>query len=191
MGPAKPALVGRPQVPVGIHDLLEQSINRSRHYSGSNHGSPASPSQNSKVSRQGHPNKAEQAPQGKDSRGVMHTTLQATLPEAAFPEVSVSALKGSRGLDDTERTAVPERRKLDYSTDRKADKATGGQSQSCAPAKVASSCKLSLLVKPVPLKSINDMALGHDKEEGHEEPSCSFSSEQVAQHSSCSFASWQ
>jgi len=191
MGPAKPALVGRPQVPVGIHDLLEQSINRSRHCSGSNHASNASPRQVSKHSRQGYPNKAEQAPQGKDSRGVVHTTLQATLPEAAFPKVSMSALEGDGGLGDAERTAVPERRKLDYSTGSKADKVTGSQSQSCAPAKVASCCKLSLPVEPVSLKSITAMPLGHDKEEGDEEPSCSFPFEQVAQHSSCSFASWQ
>ncbi|DBA69035.1 TPA: hypothetical protein ACH3X2_013198 [Trebouxia sp. C0005] len=135
MSPAKPAVVGRPQVPMGIHDLLEQSINRSRHYSGSNFASPASPRQVSKHSRQGHSNRAEQAPQGKDSRGVVHTTLQATLPEAALPKVSMSALEGNGGLSDAERTPVPERRKLGFSTGSKADKVTGGQSQSCAPAK--------------------------------------------------------
>ena len=180
MGPAKPALVGRPQIAVGIHDLLEQSINRSRHCSGSNHASPASPRQASKHSRQGYPNKAEQAPQGKDSRGVVHTTLQATLPEAAFLKVSMSALEGDGGLGDAERTAVPERRKLDYCTGSKADKVTAGQSQSCAPAKVASCCKLSLPVEPVSLKSIIIMPSGHDKEKGDEEPSCSLPFEQVA-----------
>ncbi len=191
MGPAKPAIVGRSQVPVGIHDLLEQSINRSRRCSGSNDAPPASPRQASKQSRQSYPNKAQQAPQGKDSRGVVHTTLQATLPEAAFSKVSMSALGGDGELGDAERTVVPERRKLEYSTGSKADKVTASQSQSCAPAKVAYLCKLSLPVEPVSFKSTLYLPLGHDKEEGHEEPSCSFPFEQVAQHSSCSFASWQ
>ena len=191
MGPAKPALVERPQVPVGIHDLLEQSISRSRHCSGSNHASTAASRQLSKHSRQAYPNKAEQPPQGKDSRGVVHTTLQATLPEAAFPKVSTSALEGEGALGDVERTAVPERRKLEYSTGSTADKVTSGQSQSCAPVKVASCCMLSLPVESLFLNSIISMPSGHNKEEGHEEPSCSFPFEQVAQHSSCSFASWQ
>ncbi|KAL0034042.1 hypothetical protein WJX79_004820 [Trebouxia sp. C0005] len=60
---------------------------------------------------------------------------QATLPEAALPKVSMSALEGNGGLSDAERTPVPERRKLGFSTGSKADKVTGGQSQSCAPAK--------------------------------------------------------
>ncbi|DBA74994.1 TPA: hypothetical protein ACH3X1_010337 [Trebouxia sp. C0004] len=166
MGPAKPALVRRPQVPMGIHDLLEQSINRSRHYSGSNHASTASPSQVSKISRQGQPNKAEHAPQGKDSRGA---TLQATLPEAVFPKVSMSALKGDGGLGDAERTAVPERRRLDYSNDGKADKSTGGQSQSCAPAKGMTTKKVMRSPRvPSPLNRLHStpvaaLLLGSDR----------------------------
>ena len=127
----------RPLVPLGIHDLLEQSINRSRLCFSPPPELAATTAQISSTSRRRRANKAGHGPQSKE---VVQATSQASVLNAASLRASTTSLTSPGGLVDAERTVVPERTKLEYFGASNADKATANHSQSgktSIPAQVA------------------------------------------------------
>ena len=98
-------------VTLGIHDLLEQSITRSRQGTGaSNYTAAASPgsSTNSKL----RPSSGTPRPQSRNGKLHECADLQAA-SQAATPRASIASCEGT-GNGNSNHTAMPARRQLKY-----------------------------------------------------------------------------
>ena len=98
-------------VTLGIHDLLEQSISRSR-LGASNHTAVASP--RSSAAPRLRSSSGTPRPQSKSRRSREHAELQ-TVSQAATPRASTASLEEDGNVQSNQ-TAMPARRQLEYSS---------------------------------------------------------------------------
>lgn len=98
---------------LGLHDLLEQSISRSRLGAGvSNHTATASP--RSSVTTKLRSSLGTPRSQSRNARSHERSEVQAA-SQAGSPTTSTASLEGE-GSGRLSRTALPERRQLEYSS---------------------------------------------------------------------------
>ena len=103
-----------PVVAIGIHDLLEQSISRSR--LGVSHDSAAALPQSNLNPQQTRPSTSASSPRSKSGRvqesAELHT---ATASQAATPRASTASWEED-SIGHMSRTTMPERRQIEYTS---------------------------------------------------------------------------
>lgn len=176
---------------LGIHDLLEQSISRSRLGAGvsSNHTATASPS----VSTTTNLRSSSGTPRSQSGSRRSHepSELQAAL-QATTSTTSTASLEEENGIDDLSRTAMPQRRQLEYpspgSTDHTVDVSTADKN--AAKQQVCPCTEVPVHILQA-ADSITCLDSGICKKEDSPSHACAFPLKQAAQHTSSSLVAWQ